>query len=185
MKRIPKNKSKIERMLGFGDRLIESMDGRGISQSALSRATGISQSTICWYRQNKFWPRPESGQKLAYHLMVDYQWLLFGNGHKAFFSQPYPIEQFHTTFANRLVYLMWTNNCTIKETSIKADIWLATLQDYVEGNHKPDRRVLIRLCDSMGWDFDWLKPKGMKPLKDKNMLNVRLEWKKGANYKFT
>lgn len=183
--RTPKNKLKIEKMEGFGLRLIEAMEYRKFTQSGLSRATGISQSTICWYRQNKFWPRPDSGQKLAYQLKINYEWLLYGKGEKIFYSGPYPTEQFHTSFPNRLVYLIWTNKLSIKEISSRADVWLVTLQDYVEGIHMPDRKVLKRLCESMDWDFDWLKPESMKPLNGLSPLTVRDEWHKGGNYKFS
>ena len=162
---ISKNQKRIVDLAGFSDRLRKVMNRKGVSQSELARRTGLTQPAISVYLSNKNTPRPISRQKIAYALKVSYLWLSWGLGEMKFYRKDYPEEQFHMTFGDRLSYLIWQYDISIKEIAYELKFTQTAVGFWVENLRFPRRINLIRLCKKFNWDFNWLKPEGYKELK--------------------
>ncbi|MGN0444199.1 MAG: helix-turn-helix domain-containing protein [Acutalibacteraceae bacterium] len=63
-------------MRTFSERLIEAMDARGVSQTELSKLTGIDKSLISNYRSGGYKPKQKNLYKIAVALNVSETWLM-------------------------------------------------------------------------------------------------------------
>lgn len=131
---------------GLTERLNETINKLDISQTLFAQVLGKSQPQIHHYLKGKSFPRPEVLQKMSYVLGVDYNWLRYGEEKMKFYTQEdYPYYLLWQNFAERLKFLLWTNDLTpvslarqIKESS--------TLIIYLtEGNRYPSERMKEKL----------------------------------------
>ena len=74
--RLPKTDRKTIRIGGFGERLNEAIWASGLSDTEISRRTGISRSCIWSYRYTATMPPSGSLARLAVVLNVSSDWLL-------------------------------------------------------------------------------------------------------------
>ena len=110
-----KNATKISEMEGYPFRISMAMDKRNFSQKALAESVGLTQPEISNFKRGKALPRPVVAQRIAKTLYCSFQWLNYGFGEPNFSARFYQLDEFWRTPHERLAYIVWSNNLTLRE----------------------------------------------------------------------
>lgn len=149
-----KNLIKIAMMHGYGERLKQVMDYRGINQTQLARQAGLSQPEISYYLRGKAFPRIPVSQKIAYVLGCSYQCLAYGIGECKYYTElNYPICEFQRLMHEGLSFLLWTHGVRqldfIRECGDKAAPY------WFEEERIPVQKSLDWICSKFECSPEW------------------------------
>ncbi|MEP0365917.1 MAG: helix-turn-helix transcriptional regulator [Cyclobacteriaceae bacterium] len=153
-----KNSKRISQMQGFGSRLKMVMTYHSLSQTALSKVIGLTQPEISYFIHEKIKPRPIIRQRLAYLLEVDYNWFAWGKGKLQYYHTNYPIEQFHESFSERFVFIMWWNEKNLEDFCEELKVSATAIQYLMEGTREPTISIISDVCKWLGVEMKWLAP---------------------------
>jgi transcriptional regulator with XRE-family HTH domain len=177
-------------MKGFSKRINIAMAMSRHSQSSLAKCIRISQPEISNYCRGKNFPRLEVIQKLSFELNVNYNWLKTGQGLHKIESKEELITSFHSTFQERLIWLLWKNRIDCKTLAGHLGFSSSTAISYwCEGDRTPNQDNLEKLSTFFNIDSEWLAPKpdeftlSYKKAKELGLSKTEyLIWKKQNNY---
>ena len=151
-----KNEERWKKMAGYELRFRTAFEKSGLSQSAFAPIVGATQPLISNYLSGDAKPRPILSQKLAYSLKVSYPWLTWNMGEETYYPNTYPMELFHSTFEDRLIYLCWTNHHDTQSLSHALNKSGSAIQYWFEGQRRPSKKSLDDLCEILDADPTWL-----------------------------
>lgn len=150
-----KNSIRHQLMVGFSDRIRKAMRIKRITQLQLSSLVSVTQPEISYYCSGKAYPRLGVIQQLAFHLNVSYTWLKYGT------CEPYStldqiVESFHSTFQERLICLLWTNNSSPVKIAKELDCSSTIVSHWCEGDRIPTDENCLALARYFNVKLDWL-----------------------------
>lgn len=156
------SRRKIE-MEGFPARLKWAMEKNGESQLALSGKVNVSQPQIYHYLIGKSTPRPLVRQRLAYELTVRYHWLIWGEGGPKIKTKRYPVEDFWTSFSERMVYCLWNNGYNTPSFAKKIGVATTAVQFWLEGERNPRKELFPIISGILNIEPEWLFQESKNP----------------------
>jgi hypothetical protein len=148
-----KNSRKKIAMEGFHTRLKVSMERKLYSQLGLSKILDVKQPTIHYWLKGSDLPRKYVAQKLAWTLGVSYEWLMHGVGSAYGFEQ-YPIEEFWSSFPERLAYLLWRRDMNVIQ--LQDEVGKATVNMWLDKIRTPTEIDYHFLANYFNCDKNWL-----------------------------
>lgn len=128
---------------------------RSMSQLRLSTLISVSQPEISYYCRGKAYPRLGVIQQLAFHLNVSYLWLKFGTG-EIFTSKEDILKSFHSSFQERLVWLLWNNNSSPVKLAKSLQCSSTIISHWCEGDRIPNISNSLLLAKHFNVDQAWL-----------------------------
>lgn len=145
-------------MKKFAGRIRLSMLYAGYTQMRLSKEIGLTQPEISYYCNDKNLPTLEIIQRLAFTLNVSYNWLKFGEGEYKLKDSEQLLKEFHSTFSDRLIWLMWTRGFNSLKLSEQVGGFSSTAITYwMEGKRNPNDENIEELCELFGVKRKWLE----------------------------
>ena len=95
-------------------------------------------------------------QKLALELKVAYRWLIWGEGDFYVDPENYPVEDFWTSFQERLLYSLWQKGYQPIELAQKISIELPAVQKWLDGINQPKKMYAEEICNILEVEPEWL-----------------------------
>ncbi|WP_425390283.1 helix-turn-helix domain-containing protein [Ekhidna sp.] len=150
-----KNSVRHQLMQGFDQRIKRAMSLRSMTQLRLSDLISVSQPEISYYCRGKAYPRLGVIQQLSFHLNVSYLWLKFDQG-DLYTTKEDLIKSFHSSFPEKLVWLLWNNKITPLQLSKDLNLSSTTVTYWCEGDRVPNNSTLGILTNYFNVELEWL-----------------------------
>tara|TARA_R110002020_G_scaffold97701_4_gene232887 strand:+ start:8821 stop:9303 length:483 start_codon:yes stop_codon:yes gene_type:complete len=154
---IIKNQQRHLDMKKFASRLKFSMFYSGYNQTRLANEVGLTQPEISYYCNDKSFPRLEIIQRLAFTLNVSYRWLKFGDGDYELKDSDQLLEEFHSTFSDRIIWLMWTRGYNSLKIGEACGFSSTAVTYWMEGKRSPSEQNIEKLCQLLEIKRKWLE----------------------------
>jgi transcriptional regulator with XRE-family HTH domain len=142
----------------MGQRILELLEQKDMTQRELAQKLGITEVSVSRYINGTHKPHSDIISKIAECLNVSVDYLLgrTSNKNEEELIQKFIIESMETSFSQRLIELLESNNISQRELAMKVGVQEATISRYINEHRAPHSIVVSKIAEVLGTTTDYL-----------------------------